>query len=175
MRLTTKVRISVAAAVLSLAAMLGLGFALAQVPGLYIASPTGLEQVNVLVESTGTIVTNPQIQTVTLNQIRNASGHSLVATGTTVTSAPTNVVGNLIATGAITTWNVTLPNPAFDGEVFQAVNGTGSTFTSNVTVTAATTPQSQTLAQSYSSQTINAGAAAEWTFDLASLTWYRIR
>jgi hypothetical protein len=149
--------------------------ALAQVPGLYIASPTGLEQINVLVESTGTAVTNPQIQTVTINQVRNSSGHALVSTGTTVTSTPTNIVGNLIATGAITTWNVTLPNPAYDGEMFQVVNGTGSSFTSNVTVTAGTTPQNQVLAQSFASQSISAGAAAEWTFDLASLTWYRIR
>jgi len=150
--------------------------ALAQVPGLFIASPTGLEQINVLVPSTGTIVTNPQIQTVTLNQIRNATGHALVPTGTTVTSTPANVVDNLIATGAITTWNVTLPNPAYDGELFAVVNGTGSSFSSNTTVTAATTPQNQTLANAYSSQTLSAnGGSAEFTFDLASLTWYRVR
>ena len=150
-------------------------WAAAQVPGLFIASPTGLEQINVLVPSSGTIVTNPQIQTVTLNQARNAVGHALVAAGTTVTSVPTNAVAELIADGAITTWNVTLPNPAYDGEQFIAANGTGSSFTSNVTVTAATTPQNQTLAQSYSSQSISAGASAQWAFDFASLTWYRVR
>ena len=150
-------------------------WAVAQVPGLFIASPTGLEQINVLVPSPGTIVTNPQIQTVTLNQARNAVGHALVAAGTTVTSAPTNAVAELIADGAITTWNITLPNPAYDGEQFIAANGTGSSFTSNVTVTAATTPQNQTLAQSYSSQSISAGASAQWAFDFASLTWYRVR
>lgn len=111
----------------------------------------------------------------TINQVRNSSGHQLVATGTTVASAPTNAVGNLIATGAITTWNVTLPNPAFDGEVFSVVNGTGSSFSSNTTVTATTTPQNQTLAQTYSSQTLSAGASAEWQYDYATLTWYRMR
>lgn len=162
-------------AALGLAVVVVSGIAIAQVPGLFIASPTGLEQINVLVPSTGTAVTSPQITTITVNQIRNAVGHALVATGTTVTSAPANTVGCLVADGAITTWNITLPNPAFDGESFCAANGTGSTFTSNVTVTAATTPQNQTLAQSYSGQSISAGASAQWIFDYASLTWYRVR
>jgi hypothetical protein len=166
-----KLRIGIALA--ALGALVAL--AIAQVPGLYISSPTGLEQINVLVESTGTVVTNPQIQTITLNQARNAMGHAL-ATGTgTTTSTPANTVAALIGTTAITTWNITLPNPAFDGESFIAANGTGSTYTTNVTVTAGTTPQNQTLAQSYSSQSISAGASAQWIYDGAALTWYRIR
>lgn len=150
--------------------------ALAQVPGLFIASPTGLEQINVLVPSTGAAVTSPQITSITVNQIRNSTGHALQGTGTTVASTPSNTVDNLIATGAITTWNVTLPNPAYDGELFAVVNGTGSSFTSNVSVTAGTSPQNQTLANSYSSQTLaSGGGSAEFTFDLATLTWYRVR
>ena len=160
-------------AVLGLAALCGI--AIAQVPGLFIASPTGLEQINVLVPSTGTVVTSPQITSIPVNQIRNAVGHGLVAAGTTVTSAPANTVGCLIADGAITTWNITLPDPAFDGENFCVANGTGSSFSSNTTVTATTTPQNQTLAQSYSGQSISAGASAQWIFDYASLTWYRVR
>ena len=93
---------------LGLAVVVVSGIAIAQVPGLFIASPTGLEQINVLVPSTGTAVTSPQITTITVNQIRNAVGHALVATGTTVTSAPANTVGCLVADGAITTWNITL-------------------------------------------------------------------
>lgn len=113
---------------------------------------------------------------VTLNQVRNATGHALVATGTTVNSTPTNIVDNLIATGAITTWNVTLPNPAYDGELFAVVNGTGSSFTTNTSVTVGSTPQAQVLPQTYSGQTLAAnGGSAEWTFDLATLTWYRVR
>src|SRR5271163_1638181 len=73
------------------------------VPSLVIASPTGLEQLRV--DNGGSM-----LPIITLNQARNAVGHALVATGTTVTSAPTNVVDELIAIGAITTWNVTLPN-----------------------------------------------------------------
>lgn len=166
----------VALLALGLLAFAASGIALAQVPALFLSSPTGLEQIDVLVPSTGTVVTSPQKITVTLNQVRNSTGHALVAAGTTVTSAPTNIVDNLIAIGAITTWNVTLPNPAYDGELFAVVNGTGSSFTTNTTVTAATTPQNQTLANSFSSQTLAAsGGSAEFTFDFASLTWYRVR
>lgn len=148
---------------------------LAQIPGLFIASPTGLEQINVTVPSTGTAVTSPQIASITVNQIRNATGKLLVGTGTTVTSTPTNATGCLIATGAITTWNITLPNPAYDGEDFCVTNGTGASFTTNTTVTAAATPQVQTLAQAFSAQTVAAGASVQWIFDLPTLTWYRMR
>src|SRR5438309_10050252 len=52
----------------------------------------------------------------TTNLMRNSSGYQLVATGGTVNTTVTQSVGKLIATGAITTWNVTLPSSPFDGE-----------------------------------------------------------
>lgn len=110
-----------------------------------------------------------------INQVRNTTGYQTVAAGTTVNSAPTNAVGNLIAIGAITTWSVTLPNPAYDGQDFQITNGTGSSFSSNTTVTATTSPQNQTLSQTYSSQTLSAGASAEWLYVNSTSTWYRMR
>lgn len=109
-----------------------------------------------------------------LNHVRNTVGHLLIPTGTTVTTIPNWYQANIIATGAITTWAVSLPDPAPDSMVFTVVNGTGSSFSSNVTVTAQSTPQAHVLAQTYSSQTIAAGASVEWQFDLATLTWYRI-
>lgn len=101
---------AIAAAVVLMA-----GYALAQVPGLYITSPTGLEQINVLVPSTGTAITNPQIQTVTINQIRNSQGYTLVGAGTTVTTQIAGTSSILLATGAITTWNVNMPTAPSDG------------------------------------------------------------
>lgn len=112
---------------------------------------------------------------VTSDQIRNAISHTLIPTGTTVTTSPVNLNGLVIATGAITTWTVNLPNPAFKSEHITIANGTGSNFTSNVTVTALTTPQNQTLAQSFASQSISAGSSVEFQYDYNSLTWYRIR
>lgn len=112
---------------------------------------------------------------ITLDQARNSRSHTLVGTGTAITTSPTNAIGTLIATGTATTWAITLPNPAIRSETFIVANGTGSTLTSLVTVTAGTTPQNQTLAQSYSSQSISAGASAQWDFDYDTLTWYRTR
>ena len=152
------------------------GYALAQTPALFLTTLTGNEQINVIQPATGTVVTNPQILTVTANMLRNTTGYALVGTGTTVTSTPSASVNELIATGAITTWNVTLPNPAADGQLFEVVNGTGSAFTTNVTVTAGTTPQNQTLANTFTSQTLAAnGGSAEFSFVLPTLTWYRVR
>ena len=114
---------------------------------------------------------------VQLNVVRNSAGVTTVATGTTVNSVPTLATSYLVAIGAITTWGVTLPNPANDGQLFCVTNGTGSTFSSNTSVTAATTPQSQTLAQSYSSQSLSAGASACWSYVGPTNTgiWYRNR
>ena len=151
--------------------LLFIGAAIAQQggQGIQITAPTGSEQVTV-------IGVSPQFEWVNIAQLRNATGYQTVATGTTVTSTPTYLVDNLIAIGAITTWNVTLPNPAIDGEIFSVVNGTGSAFTTNTTVTAATTPQNQTLANSFSSQTLAAnGGSAEFTYVASTATWYRVR
>jgi hypothetical protein len=113
---------------------------------------------------------------VTVSQMRNTTGYQTVGAGATVASAPTSAVNNLIATGAITTWNVTLPNPAFDGELFSVTNSTAAAFTTNTTVTASTSPQNQVLAVAYSAQTLAAnGGGAEWQFQLSNLTWYRVR
>jgi hypothetical protein len=113
---------------------------------------------------------------ISLNQARNGTGYQTVAGGGTVASTPTNAINNLIAIGAITTWNVTLPNPAFDGELFSVVNGTAAAFTTNVTVTVVNTPQNQTLFGAFTSNTLLAnGGGAEWQFQLSNLTWYRVR
>ena len=67
-----------------IAGLIAIGAAVAQVPGLFIASPTGLEQIEVVVPSVGAVTTNPQKQQITVNQIRNSEGYVLVGAGTTV-------------------------------------------------------------------------------------------
>jgi len=74
---------------------------------------------------------------------------------------------------APTTWTITLPNPAFDGEIVEV--GTDTTLTTNVTVQAATTPQNQTMAATFTSQTVSAGSSAEFRFSYTSLKWWRMR
>lgn len=150
-------------------AALGLmaGLALAQVPGLFIASPTGLEQIEVLVPSTGTIVTNPQKQQVTINQIRNSEGYILVATGTTVATTIPNTASIAIVTGAITTWNVTLPTAPADGQIAKVTCPGGSVSTVAVS---ATSPQT-IVGTSYTSCSTNSDAS--WHYAVTPNVWYR--
>lgn len=54
----------------------GAGIALAQVPALFLTSLTGTEQFNVLKPSTGTVVTSPQILTVTASTLKSYIGGS---------------------------------------------------------------------------------------------------
>lgn len=158
-----------------LAGLLALGsFALAQVPGLFIASPTGLEQINVVVPSSGAVVTNPQIQTVTVNQIRNAAGVLAVPTGTTVNTTVPNTVSKAIATGAITTWNITFPTAPYDGEML-AVGCPGGTAT---VAMSATLPTGVAVVGTAFTACTSGGAAAntaEWIYSLSANTWYRIQ
>jgi hypothetical protein len=152
----------------------GIGYVAAQVPGLFIASPTGLEQINVLVPSTGTLTTNPQTQTVTLNQIRNASGYTLVPTGTTVNTTVPNTSSKLLATGAITTWNVTFPLAPYDGEML-AVACPGGTATVAMTATA---PSGVTVVGTAFTACTSGGVGAntaEWEYSLSANVWYRIQ
>lgn len=116
-----------------------------------------------------------------LNHVRNTTGYLAVPAGTAITTAATWYNGVVIATGTIgTSWGVTFPNPAPDGMPFTLVNGTAAAFTTLVSVTATTGPQTQTLNAAYTSQTLAAGGSAAWLFLLNSPTsttgvWYRIR
>lgn len=150
--------------------------ALAQVPGLFVTSPTGLEQIEVLVPSTGTIVTNPQKQQVTINQIRNAAGVQVVATGTTVNTTVPNTVSKLVASGAITTWNIIFPVLPYDGELL-AVACPGGAAT---TVAMATTggPTGVAVVGTAFTACGSGGAAAdtaEWVYSRTANVWYRIQ
>jgi hypothetical protein len=159
---------------LALLFMGGIGYLIAQVPALFIASPTGLEQINVVVPSSGTVVTNPQTQTVTINQIRNASGYLLVGAGTTVTTQIPNTVSKVLATGAITTWNTVFPVAPYDGEML-AIACPGGTAT---VATSATLPAGVTIVGTAFTSCTSGGIGAntgEWEYSLAQNTWYRIQ
>lgn len=151
------------------------GLAFAQVPGLFIASPTGLEQINVLVPSpaTGTsnVVTNPQIQTVTINQIRNSEGYILVATGTTVATTIPNTASVAIVTGAITTWNVVLPTAPADGQIAKLTCPGGAVSTLNLS---ATLPTGVTIVGAgYTSCSATTPTDAAYHYNQSGNIWYR--
>jgi len=118
---------------------------------------------------------------VTMNHVRNTMGYLLVATGGSITSNPTWYQSNVVATGAITTWAVNLPNPAPGGMMLRVTNSTAAAFTTNTTVATKAGSQTQTLAVAYASQTLAAnGGNAIWQFACTNAncttgTWYRIQ
>ena len=115
--------------------------------------------------------------TIPLNQIRNTNGVSPLGTGTTVNASPTGATGYLVATGAITTLNMTLPNPAYGGQTQFVSSDNGNITALNTTVVAGT--QTQTLNTAFSGL-ITPASPIGWVYHTLSTTpttgtWYRIR
>lgn len=153
-------------------AVLGLGsIVIAQVPGLFIASPTGLEQIEVFVPSTGTVTTGPQKVQVTINQIRNSSGMLLVAAGTTVTTQIANTAATVLASGAITTWNVNLPVSPEDGQNVKIGCPGGNVGT--LTLTATLPTGATVVGAAFTSCTAASANDAQYHYSLANNAWYR--
>jgi hypothetical protein len=143
----------------------------AQVPSLLLSSPTGLEQIEVLVPSTTGVVTSPQKVQVTINQIRNSGGYTLVAAGTTVTTNMTNLSGMAIAQGAITTWNINLPPAPADGQDFTETCPGGNVGTLTI---AATLPAGVAIVGTNpTSCTAATPTSATFKYSLSANTWYR--
>jgi hypothetical protein len=154
--------------ILGVAAALGLSaLVVAQTTPLYNLS--GLSTVVVTLESGSSI-------RIPLNQIRNTMGVSPVGTGTTVNVSPTGTVGYIVSTGAITTLNVTLPNPAYSGQQFILASDGGTITTARVT--ASSSPQTQTLTTAFAS-TVNTSPVGWIYYTLPTTpttgTWFRIQ
>lgn len=111
----------------------------------------------------------------TVQALRNAYGHTLVAAATTANTSMSNAAVQAIAQGAITTWNVTLPANPFTGELAGITCPGGTVGTVNVA--AATKPAGTVIVGTgYTSCTSGgvAGNNAEWTYSTSANTWYRI-
>lgn len=112
-----------------------------------------------------------------INQIRNTNGVSPIGTGTTVNASPTGATGYLVATGPITTLNMTLPNPAYSGQTQFVSSDNGVVTTLNTTVVTGT--QTQTLNTAFSGS-VSPASPAGWVYYTLGTTpttgtWYRIR
>lgn len=142
-----------------------IGGALGQAGWYQIASPTGAELLQVLLNSSA------YQNYVTLNQIRNTTGYQLSA-ATTGTIPTTPAINNLILTGAVTTATVNLPASPPDGQLFAAVNGTGSAFSGTITIASTDT---STIVGVVAIVNLAAGASAEYQYTAASKIWYRQR
>lgn len=111
----------------------------------------------------------------TIQALRHAFAHTLVATGTTVNTAMTNGSAQVIVQGAITTLTVTLPPSPFVGEIAGIACPGGSV--TALTITPATVPTGQVMVGTNPTSCTSGGAAANnstWTYDSGVNTWYRI-
>lgn len=105
--------------------------------------------------------------------LRNASNHQLVAAGTTVTTQVLAINEEVLATGAITTWNVNLPTVPFAGQRV-IINCPGGTVTT-LTITA-TLPVGVALVGTNPTSCTSGGAISNgvgWKYSVSANTWYR--
>lgn len=159
---------------LSMAAAAWLGWAadfpaLAQIytPGWQnITMPTGNEQVEIFGPYT-------ERSFMFMKQFRNARNLLLVGTGTTVNTTVPNTVGEVLATGAITTWNVVMPLLPYEGERVE-ISCPGGTATVSMT---ATSPASVALVGTAFTTCTGGGVGANasaWVYSATANTWYRV-
>ncbi len=139
--------------------------ALAQ--GLYTFNLTGNEIVNLALPGGGSAIQTPAYV------LRNAESHTLVATTTTATTQVPNTSGIVLATGAITTWNVNLPTVPFSGQ--RVIIGCPGGTVSTLTITA-TLPSGVALVGTNPTSCTSGGTIAQgvgWTYSVTANTWYR--
>lgn len=111
----------------------------------------------------------------TVQALRNATGHLLVATGTTVNTSMTNAQNIVIAQGAITTWNISLPPNPFTGELVEVTCPGGTV--STVAITPNVAPVGTTIVGTSYTGCTSGGAAtnnAKFTYSTSANVWYRI-
>lgn len=105
--------------------------------------------------------------------LRNGESHTLVATGTTVTTQIPATSGMALATGAITTWNVNLPTAPYSGQrvIINCPGGTVSTLTITATLPASVAIVGTNPTSCTSGGTIAQGVG--FTYSVTANTWYR--
>lgn len=106
-----------------------------------------------------------------LNTARNGTALTLFSGSGAQTFTATQANSTLYWVGtAPTTWTITLPSPAFDGEIISVA--TDTTLTTLVTVNPGS---GQTLDGTFNAQTITANTSVEFQFSFGTLKWYRLR
>jgi len=110
----------------------------------------------------------------TVNALRNATGYVVVPTGTTVNTAVSNTAAKVVGSGAITTWNITLPTAPYDGQMVEVVCPGG---TSTVAISASSPAGVAIIGTAFTACTAGGAAAnsAEFIYSTANNKWYRIQ
>ena len=96
-----------------------------------------------------------------------------VATGTTVATVMTTQYNLVFATGAITTWNITLPASPYNNERVLVACPGGNTTT--LSIAAASTPSGTSIVGTNpTSCTASSGGASAFIYNTVANTWYRV-
>lgn len=105
--------------------------------------------------------------------LRGGESHSFGAAGTTVTTQVPATSSIVIASGAITTWNVNLPTKPFSGQrvIIACPGGTVTTLTITATLPAGVALVGTNPTSCTSGGTIAQGVG--WTYSVSANTWYR--
>ena len=130
-------------------------------------SLTGNEIVRSNLPQGGTAVTSP------LYVFRSGENHTLVASGTTVSTTVPNTSGIVLATGAITTWNVLLPTVPYAGQ--RVIIGCPGGTVTTLTITA-TLPSGVAIVGTNPTSCTSGGTIAQgvgFTYSVTAKTWYR--
>ncbi len=134
---------------------------------LFVTNLTGNEIANLALPQGGSGIQVPAYV------LRNGSSHTLVAAATTATTQVTNNAAIVLATGAITTWNINLPTVPYSGQkvVINCPGGTVSTLTITATL-----PSGVALVGTNPTSCTSGGTIAQgvgWTYSVTANTWYR--
>jgi hypothetical protein len=151
----------------ALGILLGLGFAAYAQTTVINQAPGPTDTVNVAVKGPGGTGYPTTIQA-----LRNAAGYTLIPATTTANTSASAASAMLIAIGAITTWNITLPPTPFDGERVEVTCPGGTVTTVNLVSALGVAP----TGTSYTSCTSGGAAAnnAEFSYSTSTAVWYRI-
>lgn len=146
-------------------ALISAGVAIAQVPATF--NLTGSEIVRAALPGGGSDIAVP------VYVLRSGQNHTLVATGTTVSTTVPNGSGVVLATGAITTWNVLLPTAPYAGQtvIIGCPGGTVSTLTITATLPASVAIVGTNPTSCTSGGLISQGVG--FTYSVSANTWYR--
>ena len=139
--------------------------AAAQVPATF--NLTGNEIVRAALPGGGSDIAVPTFV------LRNGSNHTLVAAGTTVNTTVPNTSEEVLATGAITTWNITLPTAPYAGQrvIINCPGGTVTTIVVGATLPAGVTIVGTALTSCTSGGTIAQGAGLQYS--KSQNKWFR--
>lgn len=141
------------------------GLALAQTVNTF--NLTGNEIVRSSIGNGGTALTSPSYV------FRGGENHTLVAAGTTVTTPVPNTSSIVLATGAITTWNIVLPTSPYTGQrvIIGCPGGTVTTLAITATAPSGVAIVGTNPTSCSTGGTIAQGVA--FTYSTSAKTWYR--